>query len=585
MVHIRWMSCLRVTYVLLAFCAALFFGALKGLLVGPIAALLLIIGNTSIILGLFPAHLAWTGYSIVKTPFCAFGLKIIMLVALPLVGFMWLAIGIGGSLLIGVGYGFFTPWIATFEAFRLETEPRRFIHFIVDGTWSTIKGSCTVVRDFLDMSYHSYNSYLKELREKESRTCDMRLMEVPACIVVGLMGIIVDVPLFTVVAISKSPYLLLRGWQRLLSDLISREGPFFETACVPIAGIVILLWPLLVIGSILLSIFSSFFVGLYGAVIVYQESSFLRGMAYTIAMVADFDEYTNDLLYLREGSCFPRPNYRKKKISKSLEPSTKFGHSSEVSVNSQFFRRANATAEHEIVPNLTASRSIRETIQEVKMVQVWEGIMKNCEMRGKELVDLNFITAADCEEWIRSSTNVKCTIIGVGLPSYSMFFGLLHSIRAGTVGLLMVDGTEVTYFNRPKDRIMDWFFHPIIVLKDQIEAAKIIDSELRFLEKLILMSGGNLERIEAWDNGAIAPDNAMRNGEIQAISRRLQGLVRNMSRYPTYRRRYQQVVKALLVYAREKECGTKTRKTGSTRGSRKEESSQHFTSIEITSIV
>ncbi|KAH9314988.1 hypothetical protein KI387_023615, partial [Taxus chinensis] len=552
MVNISWKTCLRVTYVLLAFCGALIFGALKGFVVGPIASLLLIIGNVSIILGLFPLHLAWTAYSIVKTPFCFFGLKIIMLVALPAVGFLWLAIGIAGSLLIGVGYGYFTPWVATFEAFRQDTDSGRFIHSITDGTWSTIKGSCTVVRDFLDICYHSYSAYLKDFREKESRPCSMKLTEVPACILVGLMGLIVDVPLFTVVAISKSPYLLLRGWQRLVYDLISREGPFFETACVPIAGIVILLWPLVVIGSTLLAIFASFFVGLYGAVIVYQETSFWRGMAYIVAMVADFDEYTNDLLYLREGTCFPRPNYRKKRVSKSLEPSTKVGHSSGVSVNTQFFQRASSTAEREIVPNLTTSRSVRETIQEVKMVQVWENTMKNCEMRGKELVDENIITAADFEEWVRSSTNVKSTIIGVGLPSYSMLHGLLHSIRSGTVGLLMVDGVEITYFNRPKNRILDWFFSPIIVLKDQIDAAKMVESELRFLEKLTLMSG-NMERMEMWENGAIAPDNAMRNGEIQAISRRLQGLTRNMSRFPTYRRRYQQVVKVLLLYAQEKE--------------------------------
>ena len=34
-----------------------------------------------------------------------------------------------------------------------------------DGTWGTIKGSCTVVRDFADMCFHSYPVYLKEFRE------------------------------------------------------------------------------------------------------------------------------------------------------------------------------------------------------------------------------------------------------------------------------------------------------------------------------------------------------------------------------------------------------------------------------------
>ena len=39
---------------------------------------------------------------------------------------------------------------------------------------------------------------------------------------------------------------------------------------------------------------------------VLQERSFRRGLAYVIAMVAEFDEYTNDWLYLREGSIIPK---------------------------------------------------------------------------------------------------------------------------------------------------------------------------------------------------------------------------------------------------------------------------------------
>lgn len=35
-----------------------------------------------------------------------------------------------------------------------------------DGTWGTIKGSITVVRDFRDFCYHSYFSYMDDLRLK-----------------------------------------------------------------------------------------------------------------------------------------------------------------------------------------------------------------------------------------------------------------------------------------------------------------------------------------------------------------------------------------------------------------------------------
>lgn len=98
-------------------------------------------------------------------------------------------------------------------------------------------------------------------------------MEVPGFLAVGLMGLIVEIPLYTAIAVVKSPYMLFKGWQRLLHDLVSREGPFLETACVPVAGLAIFLWPLVVIGSIVLAIFSSFFVGLYGSVIAYQVNA------------------------------------------------------------------------------------------------------------------------------------------------------------------------------------------------------------------------------------------------------------------------------------------------------------------------
>ena len=97
-----------------------------------------------------------------------------------------------------------------------------------------------------------------------------RLLDVPSCIFVALLWLVVDIPLYTVIALVKSPYMLFGGWQRLLYDLISRQGPFLETVCVPIAGLTILFWPLVVVGSVLLAIVLSIFVGLYGTVIVFQ---------------------------------------------------------------------------------------------------------------------------------------------------------------------------------------------------------------------------------------------------------------------------------------------------------------------------
>lgn len=37
---------------------------------------------------------------------------------------------------------------------------------IQDGTWDTVKGCCTVIRDFGDFCYHSYRSFMQDLRTK-----------------------------------------------------------------------------------------------------------------------------------------------------------------------------------------------------------------------------------------------------------------------------------------------------------------------------------------------------------------------------------------------------------------------------------
>jgi hypothetical protein len=59
------------------------------------------------------------------------GLKLAVLLALPVLFGLWLGLGILGSALVGLGYGFFTPWISTFEAFRQESEAKKFVHGIV----------------------------------------------------------------------------------------------------------------------------------------------------------------------------------------------------------------------------------------------------------------------------------------------------------------------------------------------------------------------------------------------------------------------------------------------------------------------
>jgi hypothetical protein len=93
-------------------------------------------------------------------------------------------------------------------------------------------------------------------------------VEIPGCILVGLLGLIVDTPIISLVALAKSPLMLLKGWRQLILDLVGQ--PSSCVACVPFAGLAIVLWPLVVCATVLSAIFCSPFLGLFGAVIVYQ---------------------------------------------------------------------------------------------------------------------------------------------------------------------------------------------------------------------------------------------------------------------------------------------------------------------------
>lgn len=100
-----------------------------------------------------------------------------------------------------------------------------------------------------------------------------RLLELPSCLAVAVLGLIADTPLITLVALAKSPLLLFKGWGRLLHDLIGRHGACLEAACVPFAGLALILWPVVTVVAVLFAILASPILGLFGAVVVYQVRS------------------------------------------------------------------------------------------------------------------------------------------------------------------------------------------------------------------------------------------------------------------------------------------------------------------------
>lgn len=143
--------------------------------------------------------------------------------------------------------------------------------------------------------------------------------------------------------------------------------------------------------------------------------------------------------------------------------------------------------------------------------------MRSCEMRGRELLESNVITAADLYEWLKAKNGKEATIIGIGLPCYTLYKNIVYSIKAGSAGLLLLDDLEITHLNRPQDKLTDWFFQPIMVLKEQIKIME--ENEVLYLEKLLLF-GNNNKRIEAWDNTSFVPQIPVRLAQLEGIARR-----------------------------------------------------------------
>ena len=145
--------------------------------------------------------------------------------------------------------------------------------------------------------------------------------------------------------------------------------------------------------------------------------------------------------------------------------------------------------------------------------QLLEHLFAECETYGKVLVEEGVITAADVTEISQPG------MIRVGLPAYAILRTLLQSAKEETDGIILSDNTEITMANKPKDTFFDWFFEPLLVMKQQIQAENLSDQEEFYLCKLILLSGDSL-RIKELNACSPIINGDRRRAELDAITRR-----------------------------------------------------------------
>ncbi|THG16380.1 hypothetical protein TEA_019175 [Camellia sinensis var. sinensis] len=452
-------------------------------------------------------------------------MKCLLIPTVPIPIALWTVVRVVGSVIMGIGYGFVWPVLETFRAISNEG-------------WYLDHCLGSLHHHFADFSFHSYFSLMDGLlKSKGEDPIELKIAQIPGCILCAILGVMVDVPFVTVIVLYKTPIMLFKGWHRLVQDLIGREGPFLETVCVPFARLLILLWPAAVILSTFAGIVSSFFFGCYAAVVAYQESSTKNGLLYVVASVSLFDEYTNNFLYLQEGSCFPRPNYRDEATTSSSLLPIKGLHQQLDS-----FRNKE--------PLLRISSEKKKTLS---AVVIWNNFIKACEHIGKELLRDEVIGISDLEAWQHSKTK----IFNIGIPAYVFLECFLRSIKSGSPGFVMrmpllksgilsinCDNSELTSLNRPEGRVFDWMFEPMSIMKEQLKSLNLTETEELYLYKFCLYSG-DMVRIQAWQNGGFPPQDDIRRAQLEGLSRRLQGFCLTVSRLPTCRRRFSEVVKEL----------------------------------------
>ncbi|GKV07856.1 hypothetical protein SLEP1_g19566 [Rubroshorea leprosula] len=576
------------------FIGLLLLGIIKGIIFCPLTCLILTFGNSGIILGLLPVYGVWTYYSVLRAKQLGPVLKLVVCLAIPVLLILWTVEKERPMCFSTV----FTMELGALSraALLLSRISKMFVSIPTSQLWMTCKskshqmenamrsvGVQEVLYSILTLSWqsvlHNYQQpvtrmmnaiykltsiwflnssdgwqldfglFLSEMTtlicfDVISPSTFFRLLLLPGAIIAAVLGLLIDFPVISIVALGKSPYMLFKGWHRLFHDLIGREGPFLETICVPFAGLAILLWPLAVVGAVLGSMVASIFLGAFAGVVVYQESSFWFGLCYIVASLSIYDEYSNDIIDMREGSCFPRPQFRRQADSSKTasQPTT--------SQMSSFSRPRSLKN----VPSHSLSISFANPMVDLKPLELLDSLFKECQRHGEIMVSEGLITPTDIED-AKSSKGSR--VVSIGLPAYCLLQCLLHSAQANSAGILLSDDmTEITPSNRPKDTFFDWFLNPILIIKEQIKAENLSEEEEEYLGKLVLLCG-DPARLKNSNIGS-PPESERKRAELDALARRLQGITKSISRYPTYRRHFEILVKTLLKNLAQKNDGSRS---------------------------
>lgn len=77
---------------------------------------------------------------------------------------------------------------------------------------------------------------------------------------------------------------------------------------------------------------------------------------------------------------------------------------------------------------------------------------------------------------------------------------------------------ELTRRNAPKDKVFEWFIGPLLIIKEQIKALHLDETEESCLRELLMRCKN--EKPEEWDDTCFPSTDNVRRAQLQAILRR-----------------------------------------------------------------
>lgn len=190
------------------------------------------------------------------------------------------------------------------------------------------------------------------------------------------------------------------------------------------------------------------------------------------------------------------------------------------------------------------TRTLKGKFQLYRPVQVWDWLFKSCEVNGRILLHDGLISAEDIEECLMKG---NCKTLSIKLPAWTLLQCLLTSAKSNSDGLVITDDAELTRMNEPRDKVFEWFYWPLLIMKEQLKNLELKETEEICLKELVIRCKNEIP--EEWDGAEFPSNSNIRRAQLQALIRRLQGIVVSMSRIPTFRRRFRNLVKVLYIEA------------------------------------